>query len=55
MHKLECRSGGFSVFHVGKMAFTVENDAGQIVRRFSNLSDAAAFARWLHSTNAAFI
>jgi hypothetical protein len=53
--KFEARSGKFTVWHIGKLAFTVENDAGETLRKFANLSQACDFARWLHQTNAAFL
>ncbi len=53
--KLEGRSGRFSVWHLGKLAFAVENEKCQVLANFTNLSDAFKHARWLHQTNAAFI
>ena len=54
MRKLEGRAGRFSVWHVGKMAFVVEQD-GVTLGRFTNLSDAFVHARWLQKTNGAFV
>jgi len=54
MRKLEGRVGRFVVWHVGKMAFSVEDRDGH-AWMFTNLSAAFAHASWLHKTNAAFI
>ena len=53
--KFEARSGKFTVWHIGKLAFTVENEAGETLRKFTNLSQACNFAQWLHQTNGAFL
>lgn len=40
---LKFRSGQFKVFHVGKMAYTVEHN-DQVLAQFSSLGQAAAYA-----------
>jgi hypothetical protein len=47
MKTFEAASGKFRVFHLGKMQFTVERD-GDVLGRFTNLSQAFSFAAHLH-------